>query len=95
MKQSKGPERVQKQRTHIFEVECNRAQRVCFEHSPKLPSFLFRFSAINFEDELDALHQGHISPVDTIITIAIFWLKKVIEDTFLNGYRSQVTVYRK
>ena len=52
----KGVERVNKLRTHILEVERNRAQGVCFEHSPKLPGFLFRFRAIHFEDESDTLH---------------------------------------
>ena len=68
---------------HVSEVVSNRFQRVPLGHCPDVAQFAPSFLAIICGDELDALHERHIGPVDAIGIVAVIRLDQIVEDLLL------------
>lgn len=68
-------------RDHVVpEVLANGAKRVLLEHLPKFAKLPLGFLSINVGHKLDALANGHISPVSTVCIVQIIRVKQSVED---------------
>jgi hypothetical protein len=67
----------------IFKVPTDRRQRVLLHHSSDLLQFLQRFGIVNLVHERNSLTDWEISPVDTLGSVAVVWMKKVVENSLL------------
>ena len=65
----------------VAEVERKGTQRIRFEHTANGRELALGFFCIIAADELGALDDGHIGPVDSIRIVAVVGADQIIEDS--------------